>query len=84
MDQAIKLDPSYGMAWALLAVNALMKTVFGALDPAEGYERVRQLAQHALQLSPDLAEAHASLAWVLMLELGLGGRRDRSAACACH
>ena len=37
------------------------------LDPTEGYERVRQLAQHALQLSPDLADAHASLAWVLMV-----------------
>ncbi len=67
LDQAIKLDPSYGMAWALLASNALLKTLYGALDPAEGYERVRQLAQHALQLSPDLADAHASLAWVFML-----------------
>ena len=55
------------MAWALLAANALLKTVNGVLDPAEGYERVRQLAQHALQLSPDLADAHASLVWVLML-----------------
>ena len=67
LDQAIKLDPSYGMAWALLASNALLKTVIGVLDPAEGSERVRQLAQHALQLSPDLAEARASLVWALML-----------------
>ena len=59
LDQAIKLDPSYGMAWALLASTALLKTISGILDPAEGYERVRQLAQHALQLSPDLVEAHA-------------------------
>ena len=55
------------MAWALLAFNALLKTLYGSLDAAEGYERARQLAQHALQLSPDLAEAHASLVWVLML-----------------
>ena len=67
LDQAIKLDPSYGMAWALLATTALVKTVNGLLDPVEGVERVRQLAQHALQLSPDLAGARASLVWAFML-----------------
>jgi tetratricopeptide (TPR) repeat protein len=64
LDQAIKLDPSYGRAWLSLAWNTSWKTSSGFLDAAEGYERVRQLAQHALQLSPDLAEAHAWLAWV--------------------
>ena len=39
------------------------------LDPTEGYERVRQLAQHALQLSPDLAEAHAALAVASIMTL---------------
>jgi TolB-like protein/Tfp pilus assembly protein PilF len=67
LDQAINLDPSYGMAWALLASNALVTTAMGVLDPAQGVERVRQLAQHALQLSPDLAEAHATLVWAFML-----------------
>jgi adenylate cyclase len=62
LDQAIKLDPSYGAAWGLLAYNALLKTVNGMLDSAEGNERVRQLAQHALQLSPDLVEVRAWLA----------------------
>ena len=27
LDQAIKLDPNYGMAWASLAVSALSKTI---------------------------------------------------------
>jgi len=31
------------------------------VDPAEGNERARQLAQHALELSPDLVEARACL-----------------------
>ena len=43
------------------------RRLIGVLDPAEGNERVRQLAQHALQLSPDLVDARASLVWVLML-----------------
>ena len=41
-----------------------VKTDNGFLAATEGNERGRQLAQHALQLSPDLAEAHAVLACV--------------------
>jgi TolB-like protein/Tfp pilus assembly protein PilF len=67
LDQAIKLDPSYGLAWARLAANALLKTLSGMLNPTDGSERARQQAQHALQLSPDLAEAHGSLGYAFML-----------------
>ncbi len=66
LEQAIKLDPGYGMAWYALATVVSMKTDNGWLAPTEGWERVRQLAQHALQLSPDLAEAHARLQWAYM------------------
>jgi len=66
LDQAVKLDPNYGMAWDALASNASLKTLHGMLDPTDGSERARQLAQHALQLSPDLAGAHATLASVLV------------------
>ena len=52
-----------------------MKADNGSLAATEGYERARQLAQHALQLSPDLADAHALLAYVYhIVRLGLGGR----------
>ena len=64
LEQAIKLDPSYGLGWSQLAWVTLQETQNGWLDPTEGYERVRRLAQHALQLSPDLSEAHAALAYV--------------------
>ncbi len=66
LEQAIKLDPAYGMAWYALATVVSMKTDNVWLAPTEGWERVRQLAQHALQLSPDLAEAHARLGWAYM------------------
>jgi TolB-like protein len=64
LEQAIKLDAGYGMAWYALATVVSMQTDNAWLDPTAGWERVRQLAQHALQLSPDLAEAHARLQWV--------------------
>jgi TolB-like protein/tetratricopeptide (TPR) repeat protein len=60
-DRAIKLDPDFGLAWAELSRDTLLLTNNGVFSPQEGYERARQQAQHALQVSPDLAEAHATL-----------------------
>ena len=60
-DRAIKLDPDFGLAWAELSRDTLFLTNNGVFSPQEGYERARQQAQHALQVSPELAEAHAML-----------------------
>jgi TolB-like protein/Tfp pilus assembly protein PilF len=67
LEQAVKLDPGYGMAWSSLASVASLKTDNGWLESTEGYERARQLAQHALQLSPDLAHAHGRLQYVYLM-----------------
>jgi TolB-like protein/Flp pilus assembly protein TadD len=64
LDQAIKLDPTFGLAWVGLSFNAMVLTDDGALPIKEGYEHTRQLAQHALELSPELATAHAVLQYV--------------------
>jgi TolB-like protein/Flp pilus assembly protein TadD len=64
LDQAVKLDPQFGLAWAAMAYNSTLLADNGAVSQKEGYERARQLAQHALGLSPDLAEAHAMLQYV--------------------
>ncbi len=66
LDQAIKLDPGYGMAWSALASVASLKTENGYLEVTEGWERARRLAQHALQLSPDLSHAHTRLQYVYL------------------
>jgi TolB-like protein/tetratricopeptide (TPR) repeat protein len=63
-NQTIKLDPEFGLAWAELSRATILLTDDGVLLSKEGYESARQLAQHALQLSPDLAEAHAMLQYV--------------------
>jgi adenylate cyclase len=60
--QAIKLDPDFGLGWVELSRDTLFLTNNGAFSPREGYSRARQEAQHALQLSPDLSEAHSMLA----------------------
>jgi TolB-like protein/Flp pilus assembly protein TadD len=64
LERAIKLDPDYGKAWELLSFTYHLKADNGYVPAKEGYERSRQLAQHALQLSPDLAEAHGQLAYI--------------------
>ena len=64
LEQAIKLDPNYGMAWASLANAVSIETDNGSLDASEGYERARKLAMHALELSPELASAHSILAYI--------------------
>jgi len=64
VDHAIELDPDYALAWTLMAGVTMEQTDIGVLPPKEGFERTRQLAQHALQLSPNLAEAHFVLQYV--------------------
>jgi len=64
LDQAIKLDPDFSLAWAELANNAILKTNAGLLSTKEGSARAREWAQHAVQLSPDLANPRALLAYV--------------------
>jgi TolB-like protein/Flp pilus assembly protein TadD len=64
LENAIRLDPDYGLAWVLLANTMAVNADNGYVAPKEGYERARQLAQHALQLSPDLVGAHAQLAYI--------------------
>jgi adenylate cyclase len=64
LEQAIKLDPNYGLAWSQLSEISHNKADQGLVDVTEGYERSRQAAQRASQLSPALAEAHARLQYV--------------------
>ena len=49
LDQAIKLDPNFGLAWSTLALNVIVQTDNGVFPPKEGYQRSRRLAQRALQ-----------------------------------
>jgi TolB-like protein len=64
LQQAIKLDPNFALAWARLAFTTYELAEVRALPETEGFERSRQQAQHALQLSPELADAHFVLGYI--------------------
>ena len=62
LEEAVKIDPSYGAAWLRLAENLSLKADNGMLEPNVAYPRAQQLVQHVMQLSPGLAaEAHSWL-----------------------
>jgi TolB-like protein/Tfp pilus assembly protein PilF len=63
--QALALDPSYALAWTGLSRVHLIQAGFGFAPIDVGYERAREAAQRALQLAPDLADAHVMLGAVL-------------------
>ncbi|MBW4039510.1 MAG: hypothetical protein HIU91_11675 [Acidobacteria bacterium] len=56
---AIQRDPNFAQAYAGMAADHLALRYFA--DPVKHQNAAKQLAQHALQLDPELAEAHAVL-----------------------
>jgi TolB-like protein len=62
--QAIAIDPVYALAWTGLSRIHQLQAGYGFAPIDEGYERAREAAQRALQLAPDLAEAHLALGWL--------------------
>jgi len=66
--QAIDIDSRFALAWAGLSRSYGHQAGYSwALDVAEDFDRAREAAERALQLEPDLAEGHASLAFIRML-----------------
>lgn len=63
-EQALKLDPEYGLAWAGLSRAASDLAGQNWLPRAEGYATARMAAERAVTLQPDLPEGHTALGWV--------------------
>jgi TolB-like protein/Flp pilus assembly protein TadD len=63
LEEAVALDSTFPLAWSALADVYTIGTTYRALDldPVEGYRRGEASALRALELDPDLAEAHAAL-----------------------
>jgi len=59
--QAIDADPSYALAYAGLADCYNLLGSYGAVPPTKTVPRAKAAAKKALEIDPDLAEAHASL-----------------------
>ncbi|MEP7205790.1 MAG: tetratricopeptide repeat protein [Casimicrobiaceae bacterium] len=63
-EQALKLDPDYGLAWAGLSRAASDLAGQSWIPRAEGYATARMAAQRAIALEPELPESHTALGWV--------------------
>lgn len=59
---AIRIDPGYAPAWASLAGATNMQAALGSHEEfIAAMRKSRDYARHAVELAPDLAEAHAAL-----------------------
>ncbi len=56
-DEAVRIDPEYGRAWAALA-GVYMVARFEGVDFPDANENWRKAAERAVAVSPDLGEAH--------------------------
>jgi tetratricopeptide (TPR) repeat protein len=70
-EEAIRLDPRYALAYAKLSIQAeSLANNFSSLENKEKQEvttKARAAAERALQLDPNLAEAHMAKGYVLHL-----------------
>ncbi len=64
--KALELDPDYAVAYSGLADSYMILGNYDVLIPKEAFEQAREAATRALDLDPDLAESHTSLAFVKM------------------
>jgi TolB-like protein len=64
-EQSIALDPGSALAWTGLSRGYWTQSGYGWRPVNEGFQQAREAAKRALDLAPDLAEAHAALAMVL-------------------
>ncbi|HZP94064.1 MAG TPA: protein kinase [Burkholderiales bacterium] len=66
-EASLALDPSHAPAWTGLAEAYAMLGAWegGALAPSVAFPKAKEAAQKALQIDPQLAEAHSVLGYVL-------------------
>jgi TolB-like protein/Tfp pilus assembly protein PilF len=66
--QAVETDPEYALAWAGLSRIYSDKGGYSwDMDINEAFTKAREAAERALQLAPDLAEAHAAMGQIRRL-----------------
>lgn len=62
--EALTIDPSMAEAHAGVADCHVILSHYGYMPADKGYGRARESAQRALDLVPELPEAHCSLGWI--------------------
>ncbi len=67
-EEAIEKDPLYALAWSGLSDAYNLISEYGGGSRKELYPKAKAAVEHALRLDNQLAEAHTSLASLLMLD----------------
>jgi len=67
MERALVLDPNYGLAWAGLADSYTVLGYYSQLSAEDASSNARHAAVRALEVGPDLGEAHSARAMVSLL-----------------
>src|SRR5262249_3752416 len=63
-EKALRMDPGYALAWAGLADARARQAASGYAAITEAYEHARRDVAKALELDPNLPEAHAALGYI--------------------
>jgi len=61
LQQALAIDPDYALAWTLLAWTHRRKLWRNDGVPSEVFASAQEALQHAMHLTPELAQVHAGL-----------------------
>ena len=69
--QVLELEPGYAPAWTGISRNYRNMAVSGQLDEIEGFQMAYDAIEKALEIDPELAEAHARFGLLI-----LGFERD--------
>ena len=62
--QAVQRDPNFALAYAGLSDSYSLLTEYHGATARETYDEAKRAATRALEINPELAEAHTSLAYV--------------------
>jgi tetratricopeptide (TPR) repeat protein len=65
-ESAIREDPEFALPYSGLADSLTLLSFYEIVSPSEAMPSARRAARKAIELDPNLAEAHASLADVLL------------------
>lgn len=64
-EQAVKFDSNYALAYAGISDCYQLLVEYRVTPSKESFQKAREAAKKALEIDPNLAEAHASLGYIL-------------------
>ena len=73
LEEAVALDPSFALGWAMLAEMLVHAYASDPDAPVDTLDRALAMAARAVELEPACQQAHWSLAWVRFFRRDLGG-----------